>query len=113
MSLKEDNRALRRLVADLSEQPAADIAAVLDKLSPDRRRMIEEMLALYTSRELSNISPWIVERLTSEAAMITPHTLRILRECVQQAAAGTATPSSPTPSLLSRLKAVPIGARDS
>jgi hypothetical protein len=75
------DRALRRLVADLSEARSEDVAAVLAQLDPAQRRKVEALLIAYRGGGVAapvqvvahappapdpfeGVSPWLAARLS-------------------------------------------------
>lgn len=120
------DRGLRRLVADLTELHADDMAAILDTLDADERRRVEILLRAYTGGDEVRpamaraydgavFSPWLTRRLESGEGM-TPHAYHALQSSAAKLhpLSETVAPRADTarPSLLARLvSALPVGAR--
>lgn len=91
MLSQRPERALRRLVADLSQAQAEDVAAVLAQLDPSQRHKVEALLAAYrggatvtpiqtvahapagpepeTPEIFEGVSPWLAARLGERRAL--------------------------------------------
>jgi hypothetical protein len=98
MSVQLPDRALRRLVAELSVRDESDVQAILAELEPDQRRRVENLLALCRGDEpigerpkaeppsvSTRFSPWLALRLAGDASgqprfQMTDHARRTLRE---------------------------------
>lgn len=119
------DRELRRMVVDLAALRGEDIAAVLEKLSPQQRRKVEGLLkefsefgfastgALLSERsvviDVTRVSSWLVERTDPErsGANMTPSTRAALLQCATDLYPAPQAPSRARgPSMFGRLKSL-------
>jgi len=110
MSVSEDERALRRLVADLATRSEHDIAAVLELLEPAHQADVRRLLDAYQGKHLPTVEAgplpldadgqapsWVLERLDAEGGSGISATAReALRSCLAdwQSAGQPAVPAS-------------------
>lgn len=97
--LPNPERRLRKLIVELAELSPDDGMAILAELSQAERERVEMLLQEYAGTgtpparemaaveglDLSNISPWLRERLENPAAAgVTPHVAKTLRATIEQ-----------------------------
>jgi hypothetical protein len=91
MPPSSSEKALRRMVADLTALHPADISAVLGELDPGHRGVVEELLRDYTGfaeniaddfatkgYETSHLSPWLRQKIEGKDGAMTDHTRKAL-----------------------------------